>query len=50
MGDRGSKNKARKEKQKKALLSAKEKRKLKSEKKSQQMRNMLQQVGGTRRT
>lgn len=33
MGDRGSKDKGKKEQQKKALLSPKEKRKLKKEKK-----------------
>ncbi len=34
MGDKGSKDKGRKEQQKKALLSPKEKRKLKQEKKN----------------
>jgi hypothetical protein len=34
MGDRGSKDKGKKEKQKKALLSPKEKRKLKKDKKN----------------
>ena len=34
MGDKGSKDKGKREQQKKALLSAKEKRKLKQEKKN----------------
>ncbi len=34
MGDRGSKDKGKKEQQKKSLLSPKEKRKLKNEKKN----------------
>jgi hypothetical protein len=34
MGDKGSKDKGKKEQQKKALLTAKEKRKLKNEKKN----------------
>ena len=35
MGDKGSKDKGKREKQKKALLSPKEKRKLKKDKKNQ---------------
>lgn len=37
MGDRGRRDKGKKEQQKKALISPKEKRKLKREKKSKQM-------------
>jgi len=37
MGDKGRKDKGKKEQQKKALISPKEKRKLKREKKSKQM-------------
>lgn len=42
MGDMGKKDKGRKEPQKKALLSLKEKRKLKKEKKNKSMSSAVQ--------
>jgi hypothetical protein len=43
MGDKGSKDKGKREQQKKAQLSAKEKRKLKNEKKDKGVRSVLDQ-------